>query len=163
MFKKQQALYELYKPIILYLEGNLEKCSSVQIIDDVESPALVANHSSSRRFHFDISINPHHQVIQKLNSELKSKGGKLSKQQSEIVDVMYYVATLSLRSNAQDAKNMTGSLENILKASIGIEREAPPIEVKVDVGENDPEVKQSQDDAYSDNYEEDDDFEDDDK
>ena len=92
-----------------------------------------------------LELNPHHPVIKELLAKVKASqaaGGEIDEDVKMYADLMYNMAMLNSGFAVENPTDMTQPMQVLLKAGLGLRRDAPVEEIEVDITSMEEEEKE---------------------
>jgi len=138
--------------------AHMEKINRAQAFANQEK---AASYMLAKK-HFE--VNPHHPVMKELLSRIQETGGEPDKATIETADLLFEMAMLNSGFVLEDASDLNARVHKLIKADMGMDKNAPVEEIEIDLSElEEEELEEDIPDDYDEDFEDDDepDFEDD--
>ena len=102
--------------------------------------------------HFE--INPNHPVMKELLGRIKETGGEPDKETTETADLLFEISLLNSGFVLDDATDLNTRVQKLIKADMGMEKDAPVEEIEIDLSElEEEELEEEIPDDYDEDYE----------
>lgn len=89
-----------------------------------------------------LELNPHHPIMKRLLETLKESDGTLDSAQLEYVDLLFQIALLNSGFSSDEPSELTVPLEKLIRVGFGVERDAPIVEIEIELDE--PETQEEE-------------------
>lgn len=162
--KKNNIIKDMYKPLTDWWKKHLGKdvekvAASTRLVDEpayvftsqygysahmekINRAQAFANSEKAADYmlakkHFE--INPHHPIMRELLDRIKSTGGEPDGHTTETMNLIYNMALLNSGFVIEDPTEISSSMQEILRAELGLERTGEFEELEIDIEQDDDE------------------------